>query len=360
MREAENPFAAERLTTWGKGVVRGAHASTGAAAPGYLWTFAEGTTQARIQSFYLLSNPGETPAHVAIDYLCAQAFPGTRRHTVPSRSRLTVWVNQEGSPLDAAECGAIVTSDQPIVAERSMYLLDNGQFTAGTSATGMSMTAVLGQTWYAPAGATVDPFDMFMTLVNPVPTAHCDAEVTYLLPDQTAISRVHRVDRRLTIWVDHEDPRLAQAGAVATRVHCPTGPIVVERAMWWRTPGSPTWTEGHVERGSPETATAWAMAYVPESATLSILNTAPSAGLVKVTLYATNGIGAAEATMALAPGLTVVLPIDLWPSLGPDRYSATVRSLESDGAPPVPLVVERTSYAPDLSVGTTSLGTPIP
>jgi hypothetical protein len=55
-----------------------------------------------------------------------------------------------------------------------------------------------------------------------------------------------------------------------------------------------------------------------------------------------------------------VRPTDLWPALGPDRYSALVESLPVGAAPPVPLVVERTAYIPGTPAGTTFLATPVP
>ena len=77
-------------------------------------------------------------------------------------------------------------------------------------------------------------------------------------------------------------------------------------------------------------------------------------------MYSKNGVGAAERVLSLPAGLTTVRPTDLWPALGPDRYSATVESLPVGAAPPVPLIVERTAYIPGTPAGTTILGTPIP
>lgn len=364
--EAEGPIAAERVTTWpAAGPPRGAHASSGVGEPSLAWTFAEGATRGGLQTFYLLANPGSLDAEVSVAYLCADEARIGRTYLVPARGRTTVWVNQEGPPLDAAECGAVFRSDQPIVAERSMYMVDGGQFTAGTSSTGGSSvdtSAVASpHTWYFPAGATADPFDMFLTLVNTSPSP-CAVEVTYTLPVGPPIARTHLVpaSARLTIWADHEDAQLAQAGAVATQVRCPTGLVFAERAMWWRAPAGAAWIEGHVERGSLAPATTWAMAHVPESATIAVLNTSDSPGAARVRLYSRNGVGAAERVLALPPGLTVLRPTELWPALGPDRYGAVVESLAVGGAPPVQLIVERTAYIPGTPAGTTLLATPVP
>jgi hypothetical protein len=83
-------------------------------------------------------------------------------------------------------------------------------------------------------------------------------------------------------------------------------------------------------------------------------------GLAKITMFSKDGVGAAERVLTLPPGLTAVRPTDLWPALGPDRYSALVESLPVGAAPPVPLVVERTAYIPGTPAGTTFLATPVP
>jgi hypothetical protein len=361
--ESEDPLAAERITTWpAAGIARGAHASSGVAAPATHWVFAEGTTRAGAQDFLLLANPGALDATVDVQYLCAGLAPTARRHQVSARGRTTIWVNHEGPPLDAAECGAQLTSDRPIVAERSLYLSGAGGFGAGTAASGMSPGDVQPSAAYFAAGATQAPFDMFLTLINPVPGADLTVDVTYLLADGAEVLRSHAVPGlgRTTVWVDYEDPALADAPSVAVRIEGRTGFVFAERALWWSQAGVSGWIEGHVEVGARGGRERWALAHVPESATIAILNTAGVAGQVKITLFSKNGIGAAERVLPVLPGQTTVRPTELWPALGPDRYSATVESLPLDGAPAVPIVVERVSYAPGRALGTAFLATPLP
>jgi len=229
--ESEDPIAAERLTLWGHPAAVGAHATSGVAAPARDWTFAEGSTRSGFQLFYLLSNPGDTETRVRIQYLCAGSTPGVREHVVAARGRLTIWVNQEGAPLDGAECGARLTSDRPIVAERSLYILRDGTFTAGTSSAGVPHVTSPSVWWFA-EGATADPFDQFLAIVNPS-GASAEVEITYLLPGGVTVQRTHWVPsgQRATIWVDHEDPLLWSAPSLSIRVESRTAPIAVERAM---------------------------------------------------------------------------------------------------------------------------------
>ena len=359
--ESEDPFAAERITTWGAPRPVGAHASSGVAAPEFFWSFAEGSTRNGFQLFYLLSNPGTVDAHVVAGYMCAGGAQAASEHVVAAGRRVTVWVNQLPAPLNASECGAHFQSDQPIVAERSMYLTADGGFTAGTSAAGQPPT-LPPVTWSFAAGATADPFEMFLTLANPLPASSCDAEVTYMLSDGTRLQRIHHVPvgERLTVWVDQEDPRLAQAAAVAAHVACPTGPIFAERAMWWRGERTAAFVEGHVEHGARVPATVWGMAHVPESATISLLNESDATGRVRITMYARTGAPAAQRVIDVPPGRTDIVPSRTWPGLPPGEYGAKVESLAVGSVAPVQLVVERTHYIPGTPAGSTFLATPLP
>lgn len=361
--ESDVPVAAERITTWpAAGPPRGAHASSGVAAPSLAWTFAEGATRGGLQTFYLLANPGALDAEVSVTYLCADVARIGRTYRVPARGRTTVWVNQEGAPLDSGECGASMVADRPIVAERSVYLAGGAGFTAGTSAMGLAPDGTSFKRLTFVHGATADPFDMFLALVNPS-IASQTYRVTYLLPGGVSIERTHLVapERRLTIWVEQEDARLASADRISIVVDALDGNFTfAERAMWWRGADGSGWVEGHVEHGATATATRWAMAHVPESASIAILNTSDGEGVAKITLYSKNGVGAAERVLTLPPGLTTVRPTDLWPALGPDRYSALVESLPVGAVPAPPLIVERTAYIPGTPAGTTFLATPVP
>ena len=49
---------------WGTDVLYGSHAETAVAAPSTTWLFAEGATHGSFDLFYLLQNPGDTPATV--------------------------------------------------------------------------------------------------------------------------------------------------------------------------------------------------------------------------------------------------------------------------------------------------------
>ena len=357
--ESQAPFAAERRTTWGGSVVRGMH-GTGGAVPSTRWYFAEGATTGRFQLFYLLGNQGSVPAAVTIDYLLASGERVVRDYVVPARSRHTIWVNQEGGPLGSAEVAARITSLEPIVAERAMYMGDAaGGFGAGASAAGAAAPA---RSWLFAEGATGPLFDTFLTLLNPG-EAPVVVAATYRLPDGSAVERTHMVPAgsRRTIWVDEEDPRLSDA-TFATRLEA-DGDLVAERAMWWRTtPGAP-WTEGHAETGATAMSPVWLAPNVGESDFVLIANHSTGPARVRVTLYTHAGGGAASAVYDIPAGSRVTS----WPvqdmgngALPPGRYEAIVESLTVGGEPRAGLVVEVAAYTPGLRAGTVSLATPLP
>jgi hypothetical protein len=353
--ESGGPFAADRLTTWYRdGVLQGAHATSGS-TPSTTWYFAEGATTNGFQLFYLLANPGDLDSLATMTFLCAGHAGVTRSYVVPAGRRVTIWANQEGGPLAAAECGAAVEATAPIVAERSLYLADSQGFSAGSSSVGAHAPA---RTWLFAEGDTRAPFETFLLLANPDTTA---ASVTvHYLVGPTAVSRSYVVParQRLTVWVDQEGLPQGES-AFGMRVDASV-PIVAERAMWWARPGAAGWTESHTELGATAPATRWQFAHVPIGSTITILNDSAVTGAVFVRAQIQGAGGGAEAHVPVPPGRTTIVTTQLWPTLGPGTYSISVSSESVGGADPVPVVVERTSYAPGLTAGTVFLGTPDP
>ncbi len=103
--ESEAPVAAERITTLGGARPLGGHGSSGA-TPGLEWYFAEGATTGTFQLFYMFANPDESDALLDVEYLLAAGGSEMRQYVVPALSRRTIWVNQEGGALTAAEVSA--------------------------------------------------------------------------------------------------------------------------------------------------------------------------------------------------------------------------------------------------------------
>lgn len=324
----------------------GSHAETSVAAPSTIWYLAEGATTFNFNLFYLLQNPGDTAADVEITYLRpAPEAPFVLNYTVPAHTRFNVWVNLIPE-LTEAEISAVVQSDVPIIVERAMYLDAGGQlFSAGHDSAGVVSPAL---NWYFGEGATGNFFDTFILLENPNPS---DAEVTilYLLFDGTTVSKDYVVsaNSRHTVWVDFEDPKLANT-AVASSVSSTNGVgIIAERAMWFPGPTADTWNEAHNSPGATATGTIWALAEGEVGGTrasetyILISNTGPTLGTVRVTLYFEDGTSAERVFNVLANSRFNVNVLEDFPAAVNRRFATIVAS---EGPSPAPLVVERSVY----------------
>jgi hypothetical protein len=282
------PVVVRRTMTWTGG---GSHAATSVTAPSTTWTFAEGATHGGFDLFYLLLNPGATDANVDITFLFpAPAPPLVKHYVVPAHGRQTLWVDQEDPRLRAADVAATLVADQPIVAERSMYLSTAGvPFRGGHAGAGVATPSAR---WYFAEGMTGTFFDMFLTVANPS-AIEVPLRLTYVRPSGPPIVRERTLAprSRTTISVD-DDPALAD-GAVAVIAEAVDGtPIVVERSMWWP---SGDWRDGHVSTGAPAPSTQWALADGrvggPANAEtyVLLLNPTASAGRAILRLLDTSG-----------------------------------------------------------------------
>ncbi len=117
-----------------------AHNSEGVTALSTKWGLAEGRVDGArsYQTYILLGNPQSKATGVSIVFLREDGTTVTKTFVVPATSRLNVAV---GPGTDVPELvnenfGAVITSELPIVVERSMYWDANGiVWAAGTSAT---------------------------------------------------------------------------------------------------------------------------------------------------------------------------------------------------------------------------------
>ncbi len=380
--ESPVPIVAERRVTWDRTRRYGSHASSGVPAPSVTWHFAEGATIAGMQTFFLLHNPGATPATVSMRYLLSSGAVERRLHVVPPESRRTVWVNREGGPLGGAEFATIAEADVPIVAERALYRDAPGElFAAGSAAAGTPAPA---RSFLFAEGATGPLFDTYLLVSNPGDTP-ADVTVVYQRPFSPntwtpPIVRGHVVapHSRLTIWVAHEAPELRNT-AVSAWVSS-MEPTVAERAMWWPGPTEGTWAGSHAELGATRAAFTWvaadlSVADAPESTDAFLLLStlgSPAQPWVVVSLSCADGTRASR--QYVLPWTAADWRTTLWlrpefPELTGRRCAAVVESLPVDhneGYPgttvryPVYLVVESAVYGGHVTSGTAALATPLP
>ncbi len=101
-------------------VPQGGHTTLGAAAPSNSWYFAEGFTGGDYDAWLLVQNPNNAEAHLNVTYYVKDGGPIYYSYTVPASQRYSIHVD-ETPYLGNAQVSAKIESDQPVIAERSMY-----------------------------------------------------------------------------------------------------------------------------------------------------------------------------------------------------------------------------------------------
>jgi hypothetical protein len=367
--ESDQPIVVDRTMLWRSGTTwTGGHAETSLAAPSTTWHLAEGATHGAFDLFYLFQNPNASDATVTVNYLRLDpATPVVKSYNVPANSRRTIWVDEEGPELAAADVGASITSDLPIVVERAMYSTRQGQpaFAAGHGGAGITTPALR---WFFAEGATGSFFDLYVLIANPGSTAS-NVKVTYLLGNGgTSFSKTYTVgaQTRKTLSIQGEDPRLADTAVSMIVESTNNQPLVVERSMWWP---KDQWYEAHLSAGATTTGTRWALAAGlvaasnesdPWETYILIANTSATAGSATVTLVREsdgNSSAPIVQTVPLPANSRVNVPVSslLAGRFGDRTFSAII---ESSG---VEIVVERAMYQTvggvTWAVGTAALAT---
>ncbi len=343
--EADTLVAADRYMQWGANGY-GSSLASGVPAPATQWYFAEGAT-GPFSLYYLLLNPGSTNANVSIKYLPEGGAPITRTYSVPAHTRKTIGVNDD-RPLAFGSMGAAISSDVPIVAERSMYLSTLFElFTAGSA--GPGATALSTQWTFAEGAGGF--FDEFILLANPNATP-ASATIVFRRPDGVSATATYSVpaQSRRSVWVNQEadtNPALAPiVGNATSAVITATQPIVAERTMWWPSHNLFGWYENSTTLGSPVSGLSWIVAEGSAGGTqheqtyVLVTNTGTTAGQVQFTVLTDNGHTATQTLPINASG-RITLDIGLAFGLSNTHFSVFVDSV---GPSPAPLVTEYSRY----------------
>jgi hypothetical protein len=116
MVESDRPVAVERALVFNDG--RAGTVGPGATEPRFRWAFVDGRTSDA--TYYIaVNNPGRTRARVTVELRFGGGATGRQSFDVAPGARYTLAVH-EPYPNESAVT-AIVSSTQPIVAERSLY-----------------------------------------------------------------------------------------------------------------------------------------------------------------------------------------------------------------------------------------------
>jgi hypothetical protein len=170
---------------------------------------------------------------------------------------------------------------------------------------------------------------------------------------------------RFSIYVNGEDPRLADT-AVSTLLEVTSGPdIIAERAMWWPGGGPQQWRDAHASHGATSTSSVWSLAAgevdapVASDTYVLLSNTENRPGEAIVTLFYENGPLEKRVPLPPQSRTNVDVRADFPDAVG-HQFGVLVQSAGDD---PVALVVERATYwsadGVPWSAGANALATPL-
>jgi uncharacterized repeat protein (TIGR01451 family) len=249
--EATQPIVAERSMYFGSTASRfwsGGHSSAGVTEPTWRWFLPEGATGGFFDTWILVSNPQSVDAHVTLDYQLEHGSVVSVPKVVPAQRRLTISVAQETDErLHNASVSTRVSSDVPIIVERSMYwgsTPDANPWSEGHNSFGMTETALR---WAVGEGRVGGPlnFHTYLLLTNPQ-AAPAEVTVTYLRENGAApVVKTYTVPAttRFNLDVNTMVPEL-QHESFGALIEVTNGvTIAVERSMYWDANGI-VWTGG--------------------------------------------------------------------------------------------------------------------
>ena len=216
---ADSDVVAER-SMYGNDRIWG-HDSIGVSAPSSEWYLAEGCTNGGFETWVLVQNPNNVPATVTLNYMTQDGLVTGPTETLLANSRKTFSVAD--SVPNCWDVSTVVGSDQPVIAERSMYGNDRGW---GHDSKGVSVPST---TWYLAEGCTNTGFETWILVQNPnaIPT---DVTLTYMTPDGPIDGPTETLpaNSRRTYNVAETVPG---AWEVSTEVTS-TQPVIAERSMY--------------------------------------------------------------------------------------------------------------------------------
>jgi hypothetical protein len=230
--DAARPVVAERACYFTMGAmpngVNGGDCTLGAPKPSTTWYLAEGSTAGFFDEYVLVMNPGAEPANVSAVFFASTGPYGYQFQVAPN-SRGTVSVDSVPG-LESTDTAAMITSDKPVVVERSMYCSRDSR-RGGDSSTGIEN---LSKDWYFAEGYTGGTFDEYLLLLNPgdQPTT---ANLVFHTENGTDVGYSCTLPprRRLTVHAD-EIPGVEWVGS-AVEIHCDQ-PIAAEQTEYFCIP----------------------------------------------------------------------------------------------------------------------------
>jgi hypothetical protein len=235
------PIMAERSMYFGSTPTRiwsGGTESAGVTSASKHWFLAEGATGGFFDTFILLSNPQTRAAAVTLTYLLDNGQTVIVPKTIPANTRLTTNIETEpDARLQQGAMSTVVTSDVPIIAERSMYW-KGAAFPWGEGHNSFGVVNA-GTLWGLAEGRTGGPlnFHTYILLANPQ-TSAANVTVSFLRESGAPVVKTFSVPATSRFNIDIgsiTELRDESFGAVISSTN--DVPIIVERSMYWDSNG---------------------------------------------------------------------------------------------------------------------------
>lgn len=192
----------------------------GCKEPSLTWYLSEGSTDWGFETWLLIQRPGRGDARVSVSYRLDTGRTVRKVYDVKGGSRFTVDLLGE---VGVADASTQVTSNVPVVCERSMYWNSRsaGHCTVGSPG--------LGRSWFLAEGCTDFGFETWILLDNPSAET-VFANVTFLKEDGTDVPVAVKLEPASRYSLD-ASTRVG-ACSFSTRIES-ASPVMVERAMYW-------------------------------------------------------------------------------------------------------------------------------
>ncbi len=218
--------------------------------PDTTWYFAEGCTRSGFEQWLSLQNPNSTDCEVDITYMTEAGENIPQTVNIPAKSRSTVNVVEAVGP--GMDVSTMISSEQPILAERPMYFNYQGMWSGGHDVIGVNEPRAA---WYFAEGCTRElpdaNFHTWVCIQNPGAT-DAQVAVTYMPDGQSTQVR------ELTVPAKSRKTTCANwdigPGKDASVMVLSSTPIICERSMYFSYRG---WSDGHDVMGAAAPANEW-------------------------------------------------------------------------------------------------------
>jgi len=224
-------IAVDRTMTWtGKETSSSeGHNSIGVASPANNWYLPEGSSAWEFETWTLVQNPNATEANVTLTYMTEDAGPKVLNKKIPAYSRATYSMVEDVGVHDSS---IKVTSDVPVIAERSQYRNNRRE---GSCSIGAIAPA---KDYFLSEGTTAWGFTTYVLVQNPNNEA-TDVTLTYMTQDGAVKQPAFAMpaNSRKTIRVNDVSPAngypIDMSNTDFSVQATGTKPIIAERAMYW-------------------------------------------------------------------------------------------------------------------------------